>query len=1032
MTLLRSDRRSLRRPIVAPLAALVALVAGAPRLRAQGLEVGTNGAIRVEVAHVEATIEESVARVEVDETFRNTTGSALQGVYRFQLPVDAVVGSFSMWMEGKERQGRVLEAREARAIYDSIVRKRKDPGLLEQVGWRDFQVDVFPIPAQDTVRVKLVYAHVVHDDLGVGSLEIALPQRCGPVGDLRVHVSIADHGLAGLASPSHPDAKLELRDERGGSATLTGDGLEPKGPFVLQTIPRRLGFDVALLADRPAGAESGHFVARVVPRLERATPLPRAVVFVVDRSGSMEGHKIEQARAALLAGLATLRPGDRFDVVSFASDVTTLGEGKLLDATSDELAKARRFACELDASGGTNLGGALDAALAARSGAGDRLFTVVLVTDGDPTVGETNPERLLARWRAQSGSARLFAFGVGDDVKEFLLTKLAVEGRGEARYVRDEQNLEVPLAALFERLRTPLLVDPTLVVEGGGVTIGEQEPRRLPDLFQGRALVVAGRFTGSGPATLRLRGRASSGVVELAVPVEFPSQTPPRPHVAQIWAKTRVERLLDDLRASGPNAELRDEVKSLGLKHQLVTPYTSFLVLEDDPRLAQGAIEGHAAPNTNGPPEPRARVESDDRAPRGTFVDDGTETIDRNSVPVDPESDGSDGSGGTSIGAGEAGHRGTGVPSAFAARRAGGAAAGGMGGAGGRGGTTQATLATVSGHLQWLRRHRSPGGGWDFATFDAQCGSEKCDGRGEPGHEAEATGLALLNFLGSGDTTASGQFQGDVRSAVRHLAALQQEDGSFVVADAPDRLRQHAISTLAIVEAFGATSPPTEVLRRPALDGVAFLLRARAEHGAWNFADGAVDLEATALATLALRSAETARLDVDAESLRRAHADVVAALDAITDRATGLVAAPKRGGESALPEETANAIALATRVVADDHPENDELAAKGAAWLEERAPSTDASALRDDPNHWYFGSIALRQLGGDAWKKWGDALRTVVVGRQLVDVSRDDCGSFEPSGPDAKRLGRVGATALAALTLEVYYRYPRVVGVRRR
>jgi Ca-activated chloride channel family protein len=584
---------------------LVSVVAIAPRGFAQRIEiVGPNagsGAVKIEIDRIDAKVEEGVANVTVDETFRNTTGQVLEGVYRFQLPEDAVIGAFSMWMGGVEKRGRVLEAAKARQTYDAIVRKQKDPGLLEQVGWREFRVNVYPIPKFDTVRVKLEYSHVVRDDLALQTLEIPLPTKCGAIGDLRVHVTVAAaHGLSGLDCPSHPQALLKVSAEQA-EASFSADGATPAGPFVVRAIPRREGFDVALLADRASDASEGWFIARIVPKLAAPPAIPRDVAFVIDRSGSMQGKKIEQARAALLAGLDTLKPGDRFDVISFSSDVTSLGEGRWLEVTAENLARARRAARDIAATGGTNIADALKTATRPRGadGAG-RLAAVVFLTDGDPTVGETVPERILAAWRQESAGTRLFAFGVGNDVKDFLLTKLAVEGRGDARYVREDENLEVPLGALFERLRTPLLIDPQVEVESAGDTVAvlDREPRRLPDLFQGRALLVCGRYRGAGKAVLHLSGNSGGESISVDVPVEFPKTTPRRDFVAQIWAKTRVERLLDDLRVSGGNAEIKNEVLSLGLAHQLVTPYTSFLVVEDNVRLADGGAaprEGRAA-----------------------------------------------------------------------------------------------------------------------------------------------------------------------------------------------------------------------------------------------------------------------------------------------------------------------------------------------------------------------------------------------------------------------------------------------------
>jgi hypothetical protein len=160
----------------AAFASLVGVLGLAPRGFAQRLEIGGpnagSGAIRIEIDRIDAKVEEGVANVTVDETFRNTTGQILEGVYRFQLPEDAVIGAFSMWMGGVEKRGRVLESAEARRTYDAIVRKQKDPGLLEQVGWREFRVNVYPIEVRHGPRQARVLARRARL---AQTLEILLP-----------------------------------------------------------------------------------------------------------------------------------------------------------------------------------------------------------------------------------------------------------------------------------------------------------------------------------------------------------------------------------------------------------------------------------------------------------------------------------------------------------------------------------------------------------------------------------------------------------------------------------------------------------------------------------------------------------------------------------------------------------------------------------------------------------------------------------------------------------------------------------------
>ncbi len=584
--------------------ALVAALLGASAATAyaQALEIGGGSALRVESVRVGADLDAGVALVDVDQTFRNDGGSVREGTYVFRLPEHAVVHEFSMWIDGREKHGRVLESQRARAIYDSIVQRRRDPALLEEIGFRTFRVSVFPIPAHDSVRIRLVYAYVADDDLGLRELEIPMPQGAAVgVADVTVRVHDAQ-GVGVLDCPSHAAADVQ-RDGTLGSVTWNAENVRFDGPFRVRSAPAGQGLTLALVAAREEGAAEGHFLVRLVPRLDDVPAVPRDVVFVIDRSGSMSGRKIEQARAALLHGLATLAPDDRFQVLSFSSGVNALAADGLVAADADALARARQFANGLTASGGTNIDAALRAAVELRTDDPARLFQVVFLTDGDPTVGETLTDRITAGYAAASqGRARLFAFGVGSDVKEFLLSRLAAESRGSAQYVRDGAELEVKVSALFDKVRSPVVTDLELEVVGDAVDVRGLEPERLPDAYRGTAVVAAGSYTGSGDVLLRLRGRVGRHPVELRVPATLPAAAPGRGHVAQLWARLRIDRLLDDLRIHGMNDEIRREIVALGTAWQVVSPYTSFLVVEDGVHVAD---DGELARVPEGPPPPR-------------------------------------------------------------------------------------------------------------------------------------------------------------------------------------------------------------------------------------------------------------------------------------------------------------------------------------------------------------------------------------------------------------------------------------------
>jgi Ca-activated chloride channel homolog len=586
---------------IAPvLLATFLVVTGAGIARSQALEVKDGSPLSLEICRIHADVEEGVALVDVDQTFRNSSVTVREGTYRFRLPADAVVSSFSMWMNGKEKHGRVIEAKTARRVYEEIVRKKKDPALLEQDGWRSFRVSVFPIPARDTVRIRLSYAYVLPDDLGLQTLEIPMIEGVGKIGDCTFRATVrGKREISLLDCPSHEKAKTKI-DKSSGSVTWAAEGWEAKGPFLVRFMTEHDGLDLTLITHRARVDEEGFFLVRVLAHLPNPQPLPRDVVFVLDRSGSMQGEKIEQARSALLHGLSTLRKGDRFNVISFSTSTKVLQPRTLLPVNAETLDRARAEGKQIEAGGGTNIDQALQRAISLRDGAKGRLFLLVFLTDGQPTVGEKDPNRILASYQRKSlGKVRLFAFGVGNGVEDFLLTQLARGSRGAAVYVREEENLEVKLSSLFTKVGTPLLADPRIQVVG--LETRDVVPEPLPDLFRGEALVLAGRYQGGGDARLRLVGRLGSGEVELNLPAKLPATCVLRPHVAQLWAKRKIDRLLDDLRVHGMVEEIKQSIIDLGVRYQVVTPYTSFIVVEDGIHIADPA-ELAKVPDADGGP----------------------------------------------------------------------------------------------------------------------------------------------------------------------------------------------------------------------------------------------------------------------------------------------------------------------------------------------------------------------------------------------------------------------------------------------
>jgi hypothetical protein len=398
--------------------------------------------------------------------------------------------------------------------------------------------------------------------------------------------------------------------------------------------------------------------------------------------------------------------------------------------------------------------------------------------------------------------------------------------------------------------------------------------------------------------------------------------------------------------------------------------------------------------------------------------------------------------GGTPIGVGSVGHHGTGVPSAFASRRAGGGGKGGgglgQGGGGGRGGTNRTEAAVMAG-LLWLKNHQSPDGRWDSDAFDAQCTKGKCDGRGEALNDVGLTGLALLCFLGAGDTHVSGPFQKTVKNGLKFLMSVQDpEDGCFGQTKSGQHFQyNHACAALAMAEAYGMTQ--TKLFQQPAQKGLDFVMKSRNPYKAWRYAfppDGDNDVSVTGWMVMCLKSGKMAGLQVEEAAIK----DSASFIDELTDTNMGRTGYHERGTgparEPAFMEkfppdksEAMTAVAMLVRIFAGHTAGDDPLIGKGSDLLLGCLPKWDESSGVIDMYYWYYGTLSMFQVGGRAWDKWNEAIKTAIIDHQHMDKALCSFGSWDPVDPWSAQGGRIYSTALNTLCMEVYYRYPRVFGM---
>ncbi|HKP72197.1 MAG TPA: VIT and VWA domain-containing protein, partial [Pyrinomonadaceae bacterium] len=443
-------------------------------------------ALPIKSIKLDTKIGTQVATTHVEQIFRNDTDATLEGSYFFPLPESASVSEFAIWDGDRRLVGEVRSREEARRIYDQIVRKQRDPGLLEYAGKYLFQGSIFPIPPHADKKLELTYTQVLRAESGTVSYRYPLGtnHNLAPIGSVAGTVEIeGNKSLRNIYSPSHA---IDVRPSQGGQRARvtfeTAGGREPQD-FQLFYTPTGEDFGLSLLTHREPGKD-GYFLLMISPKDNWAESEYSAkdIVFVVDTSGSMaEEGKMEKARSALLFGIKTLRADDRFNVVSFAGEERLMESG-LIQADERGRTRGVEFVQKLQPNGGTNINSAVLAGLK-QFDRSDRPKMLVFMTDGLPTVGVTNPQRIVENARTgRNGNVRLFTFGVGYDVNTALLDKLASENGGVPDYVEPKEDLEIKVSNFFSKVNYPVLTD--LELDMGGVETDLSYPRSLPDLFR--------------------------------------------------------------------------------------------------------------------------------------------------------------------------------------------------------------------------------------------------------------------------------------------------------------------------------------------------------------------------------------------------------------------------------------------------------------------------------------------------------------------------------------------------------------------
>ena len=532
---------------------------------------------------VQVSISGRVARVTVEEWFRNNGPTLDEGMYHFPLPGEAVFSSYSLWQGDQELRGEAMDATQARSIYETIVRQKRDPALIELAGQGLIRARVFPIAPGETRKITLKYTQLLDRAGDAWRFRyLGDRNRQSAPRSFRLEVDSA----ARFGDPYSPTHQVQVARQGNRLEVTLGDNAA-SGDFELLLPLARGLIGLSLVPHHPVG-EDGYFMLLLAPGAAAdAAALSRDVVAVIDVSGSMSGEKIQQAKAALIQLLGSLRQGDRFRLVAFSGGVRRYAEGWTA-VTADARRDAESWIRSLDAEGGTNIAGALTEAFA-QSPAEQSLGVVVFLTDGQASTGETDPEKIAASAEQGRGKFRVFSFGIGDDVNTFLLDRLTERARGTTEYIRPGENIERAVGVLAAKVASPVLTDVTISA-GSGIELYDMQPGSLPDLFAGDEMVVLGRYRGAGSTeqSVTVNGRRNGHQEEFRTTFSDRENADAR-YIEQLWAARKAGALSRDIRLHGQTRETMDALKQLALRYGILTEYTSYLVQEPNVAMRRQA-----------------------------------------------------------------------------------------------------------------------------------------------------------------------------------------------------------------------------------------------------------------------------------------------------------------------------------------------------------------------------------------------------------------------------------------------------------
>lgn len=585
-----------RRWVWTGILAMAGVLAGAGDGRAAGLLIadgGLGGQMEIVDHEVKVTVNNGVAVTRVTQVFRNKENRTVEALYTFPVPRGASVANFSMWINGKEMVGEVVEKERAREIYNSYKAQRRDPGLLEQADYRTFEMRIFPVMPNAEQKVEVTYYQELEIDHDAFRYVYPLATTTRPGSDSQVSGTFSlwvdvrsAVPIASVGSPSHASELVVAKH----SPEYVQASLERKGGSLakdvvvdLQAVRPKTGLD--LVTSKAADGDGWFLLTLTAGEDLGKLDVGMDYVFVLDISGSMgDDGKLGISKESVAAFVRALDADDRFEVITFNVQPNPLfGELKAADAPAVE--RVASFLGSTAAGGGTVLNPAMT--IAYKYSRPDRPLNVVILSDG--MTEQRERQELLQLIQARPGNARVFCIGVGNDVNRPLLEQLAEDSGGLAAFLSRSDDFDRQAKAFQRKLARPAAA--RLKIDIKGVQVYDLEPAVLPDLYHGCPVRLYGRYKGDGTARVDVSADVRGLAFKTGGDVTFPARDTANPEIERMWAWKRIDGLLKAADRTGSRDSVKDQVVALGESYSIVTEYTSFLVLENDAEFQRWKIE---------------------------------------------------------------------------------------------------------------------------------------------------------------------------------------------------------------------------------------------------------------------------------------------------------------------------------------------------------------------------------------------------------------------------------------------------------